>query len=321
MAHWKLTLMYDGSSFHGWQVQPGLPTIQGALRDALARLTGEAVLPQGSGRTDAGVHALAQVCSFTLHAPLPAANLQRALNRILPAAIRVLAAEEVAPGFHARLSARRKTYEYRLFTPCDFLPEPTAQQSSPPTQTRKLTTEPLETDKLKTGELKIGKRSTGQDRICSPFLAPFVWDVRWPLDLASMQHAATLICGTHDFTSFAAADPDRTTRQACTDLAKEGAGPGAVGIRSPVRTITDSHWGRRDDLLIYRVTGNGFLHHMVRNLVGTFVDVGRGSLPAGRIPAILATRDRAAAGPTAPALGLFLVRVDYTEATSQEPST
>ncbi len=115
LCTWKLVLAYDGTEFHGWQVQPGHPTVQGVLRDALARITGEDVLPQGSGRTDAGVHALGQVASFALAAPIPEANLARALNRTLPAAIRVLSAARVTSDFHARHSARAKTYEYRIF--------------------------------------------------------------------------------------------------------------------------------------------------------------------------------------------------------------
>src|ERR1700722_12129661 len=112
---WKLVLAYDGTEFHGWQVQPDRVTVQGELRDALARVTGEKVLPQGSGRTDAGVHALGQVASFALAAPIPEANLARALNRTLPASIRVLSAARVASGFHARHSAQAKTYEYKIF--------------------------------------------------------------------------------------------------------------------------------------------------------------------------------------------------------------
>src|ERR1700678_1172106 len=115
MPLWKLILAYDGSPFHGWQVQPGLPTVQGTLATAIRHISGETVLPQGSGRTDTGVHALGQVASFALAAPIPPANFLRALNRILPSAIRVLSAEHTAPAFHARHSALRKTYEYRIF--------------------------------------------------------------------------------------------------------------------------------------------------------------------------------------------------------------
>jgi tRNA pseudouridine38-40 synthase len=263
---WKLTLSYDGSGFHGWQVQPNLRTVQGTLAAAIQHITGESVLPQGSGRTDTGVHALAQVASFTLAAPIPPENLQRALNRSLPASIRVLVAEIVPEDFHARHSAVAKTYEYRVFEP-------------------RLPAEP-----------QVPGQSA--DRICSPFLAPFVWDCRWPLNLAAMQQAAAHLLGTHDFTSFAASDPDLVERSG-------EAGP------SPVKSITRSELTRENALLIYRVRGSGFLHHMVRNIVGTLVEVGRGALDADRIPSILAARDRSAAGPTAPASGLFLMSVEY----------
>src|ERR1700728_4696885 len=116
--HWKLTLAYDGTPYNGWQVQPNLPTVQGTLASAIHRITGETVLPQGSGRTDTGVHALAQVATFTLTVPIPATNLQRALNHALPASIRVMSIEAVPEDFHARHSARRKTYEYRIL-PCE----------------------------------------------------------------------------------------------------------------------------------------------------------------------------------------------------------
>jgi tRNA pseudouridine38-40 synthase len=115
MRNLKLTLAYDGSDFFGWQVQPGLETIQGALASAIGRLTGEKVLPQGSGRTDAGVHALAQVATFATESVIPVENWQKALNDILPSAIRVLEVNEVAAQFHARKSARGKTYRYRMY--------------------------------------------------------------------------------------------------------------------------------------------------------------------------------------------------------------
>ena len=119
---WKLTLAYDGTDFQGWQVQPGLPTIQGELQAALGRVTGESPLPQGSGRTDAGVHALAQVASFALRAPIPPENLHRALNRTLPPSIRVSEAKTVRSTFHARHSAVAKTYEYRILRAIDCPP-------------------------------------------------------------------------------------------------------------------------------------------------------------------------------------------------------
>lgn len=257
--NWKLTLCYDGSDFHGWQVQPGRPTIQGELQAALSRITGESPLPQGSGRTDAGVHALAQVASFALRAPIPAQNLQRALNRTLPPSIRILQAKAVPIAFHARHSARAKTYEYHIFR----------------------------------GDL------------CPPFLARYVFPCRWPLDLEKLSAAARTFIGEHDFLSFAATDPDQANRQASADAAPV----------STVRTIFNSEWEQRSehagDLLVYRVRGNGFLHHMVRNLVGTMLDIGRGQLRLEDLPGILAARSRPLAGPTAPSRGLFLHAVEY----------
>jgi tRNA pseudouridine38-40 synthase len=261
---WRLTVAYDGTDFQGWQVQPGQPTIQGELRAALGRVTGETPLPQGSGRTDAGVHALAQVASFQLRAPIPPENLLRALNRTLPPSIRVSKACAVSNAtFHARHSAIAKTYEYRVLSASD----------------------------------------------CSPFLARYVHCCPWPLDLPKLQAAARLFVGEHDFHSFAATDPDLTRRSS------ELAATPIQGEESAVRTIYSSSWHERNTetaaLLVYTVRGNGFLHHMVRNLVGTMLDVGRGHVAVEQIPQILAVRSRAAAGPTAPAHGLFLVSVDY----------
>ncbi len=243
---WKLVLAYDGSEFHGWQVQPDRVTVQGELRDALARITGEDVLPQGSGRTDAGVHALGQVASFALAAPIPEANLARALNRILPASIRVLSAARVRSDFHARHSAQAKTYEYKIF----------------------------------------------RGEICPPWQARYVYAYNAPLNVDAMQRAAARVLGEHDFTSFAASDDSPDSRD-------------------NVRCLHTSQWMQEPQLLVYRVRGNGFLHHMVRNLVGTFLEVGRGNIDETEIPAILESRSRERAGPTAPARGLFLVNVDY----------
>ena len=266
MKMWKLTLAYDGTAFHGWQVQPRLPTIQGALARSLHHLTGEQVLPQGSGRTDAGVHALGQVASFALAADIPPVNLLRALNRSLPPAIRVLAAEHANPGFHARHDALRKTYEYRIHP---RRPQPGSDEP---------------------------------ERICPPMLAPYVWDYPLAVDLTRANQAAHAIAGTHDFTSFAAVDPDQAQR----------AHPD--GVRDHTRTIYSSGFSEAPPLVLYRVTGSGFLHHMVRNLVGTFLEIARGRFapdPVSAIMAMLATRDRSAAGPTAPPQGLFLHSVEY----------
>jgi tRNA pseudouridine38-40 synthase len=270
MTHWKTILAYDGTPYNGWQVQPGMPTVQGTLAEALHRITGETVLPQGSGRTDTGVHALGQVASFSLKAPIPVGNLHRALNRALPGSIRVLTVEEMPEGFHARHGARRKTYEYRVF--------PRWRKQG-----------------LKERE----------EQVCSPMVANYVWDCPWVIDLGLAERAAGIIVGEHDFTSFAASDPDRTERLA------ELSGDGAIDLRENVRTIFSSGWTERDGLYVYRVMGSGFLHHMVRNLVGCFVDVGCGRLGVEDVGRILAAKDRSAAGATAPARGLFLVEVEY----------
>lgn len=296
---WKLILSYDGTDFHGWQIQPGVRTIQGVLADAIASVTCEQVLPQGSGRTDAGVHASGQVASFSLRAAIPEENLQRALNRILPAAIRILSAEPVPEGFHARHSAVGKMYQYRIF----------------------------------------------QGGTCPPFLSRYISVCRWPLDLEAMQSAAEIIVGEHDFTSFAASDPDRSARIAADEDARDNVSNTAPDlfaqpICNKIRSIETSQWARESvlpspgtlgtmliapradcsgdatggdagEIFTYTVCGNGFLHHMVRNLVGTFIEVGRGRLSPAEIPRIIESRNRAMAGPTAAARGLCLMKVLY----------
>jgi len=255
----KLTLAYDGTNFAGWQVQPGLKTIQGTLIEAIARLTREQVVLHGSGRTDAGVHALAQVATFLTESPIPASNLVIALNDTLPSCIRVLKAEEVAEDFHARKSAKAKTYRYRIF----------------------------------------------RGPICSPFVTRFVYHHPWPLDENGMKSAASSVLGEFDFSSFAAADPDRLRRIAEAEDGDDEA-------PSNVRTIFASSFRREGDELIYEVRGNGFLHHMVRNLVGTFLLVGKGTITPEQVGEILAAKSRSAnPGATAPASGLALVGVEY----------
>ena len=255
MRNLKLLLAYDGTDFCGWQVQPRWPSIQGELSSAIGRLTGENVLPQASGRTDAGVHALAQVASFQTASSIPTTNLIIALNDILPPSIRVLEASEVPPGFHARKSARGKTYRYRIYRPA----------------------------------------------ICPPFLARYVWHYPYPLQFQSLEAAGPLIEGEHDFTSFAAVDPE-----------KETAPPeGERAARPNVRVIFSSRWLHQGDEFVYEVCGNGFLHHMVRNLVGTYLLIGKETLKPDDMSKILAAEDRSAAGATAPANGLYLVNVEY----------
>jgi tRNA pseudouridine38-40 synthase len=250
MRNLKLILSYDGSDFAGWQVQPDAITVQGTLASAIGRITGEKVLPQGSGRTDAGVHALAQVATFVIESSIPTTNFVIALNDGLPPSVRVLEIEEAAADFHARHSALAKTYRYRIY----------------------------------------------RAAICPPFLARYVWHYPYPLDEQAMESAAARVEGEHDFTSFAAVDPEQ--------------GREAAPV-SNVRRIFSSRWEREGDELVYTVNGSGFLHHMVRNLVGTFILVGKGTLQKDDVTRILEARKRSAAGATAPASGLYLVNVEY----------
>jgi tRNA pseudouridine38-40 synthase len=243
----KLTLEYDGSDFVGWQRQADGVSVQGLLEDALAPFEAAPVTVHGAGRTDAGVHALGQVASVTLAAAHPPETLQRALNAVLPPAVRVRTAVEVASGFHARFSAVGKVYEYRIV-------------SAP---------------------------------FVSPFLYRYAWHVPMRLDLAPMREAAAVLAGTHDFAAFQAA---------------------GSAVSSTIRTIRDVEWEPGEGHshpLVMRIEGDGFLRHMVRTIAGTMVEIGIGRWAASRMGEILSSRDRGQAGPTAPAAGLFLVRVDY----------
>jgi len=240
MRRIKIKLAYDGSAFHGWQVQPGLPTIQGSLQQILSGMEGQPVHVAGSGRTDAGVHALEQVAAFTIANPIPLLNLRRAVNRLLPPAIRVLEAEEVPSDFHPRFDAKAKTYEYTML----------------------------------------------RDEVCSPFEWPFVHHYPYPLDEGRMMQLAAVFNGERDFTPFAASD----------DRDAEG--------KTKVRTVFSSTLERRGPRLIYAIRGSGFLKHMVRNIVGTLIEAGKGNVAdLGVLPT--------ESGPTAPAKGLFLVSVEY----------
>jgi tRNA pseudouridine38-40 synthase len=232
----RITLAYDGGPFHGWQVQPGLATIQGILEEIISGMEGAPVHVAGSGRTDAGVHALAQVAAFSIANPIPVANLRRAVNRLLPPAIRVLSAEEVGAEFHPRFDAKAKTYEYRIV----------------------------------------------RGEVCSPFEWPYVHHYPYPLDEERMVEFARRFEGEQNFSAFAASD----------DRDAEG--------RSKVRTVYSSVLARSPGRLTFRIRGSGFLKHMVRNIVGTLIDAGRGNLS-----------DLGKSGPTAPAKGLFLVSVEY----------
>jgi tRNA pseudouridine38-40 synthase len=247
MRRIKVTLAYDGTNYHGWQVQPGRATIQDQLQHVVSGIEGQAVAVHGSGRTDAGVHALGQVAAFSLENSIPCENLRRAINRLLPPDIRVLNAEEAAPDFHPRFAARRKTYEYRIY----------------------------------------------RGESCSPFERLYVHHYPYPVNVERMIELAGLLEGEHDFGAFAASD------------LKDGLG------RSKVRCISLSKLEQQPERLIYRVTGSGFLKHMVRNLVGVLLEAGKGNVSRSEILARLEPGCRIPAGPTAPARGLFLVSVEY----------
>src|SRR5713226_9010878 len=215
MRYFKLTIAYDGTDFHGWQMQANKPTLQGEIVSVLQRLTQEKVILHGAGRTDAGVHALGQVASFRTQSGLSTQEFQRALNALLPPAIRIVGAEEVGPDFNARWSARGKLYLYRL-------------------------------------------------KVVPPMLWRYVLHYPFPLDEDAMRDAAARFVGTHDFAAFAASTGSE-------DDDKE---------RSTVREIFSIELARTSDNeeLWFTVRGRSFLRYMVRKMVGTLLDVGRGKL-------------------------------------------
>jgi tRNA pseudouridine38-40 synthase len=254
MRHFKLTIAYDGTDFHGWQIQANKPTIQGEIVSVLRRITQEGIVLQGSGRTDAGVHALGQVASFRTQSALSAGEFQRALNALLPLAIRITAAEEVGPDFHARWSARGKIYRYRLY----------------------------------------------RGKVVPPTLWRYVLHYPFPLDEDAMRIAASRYVGPHDFAAFAASTVSE-------DDDKE---------RSTVREIYSSELVRSEDgeELVYTVRGRSFLRYMVRKMVGTLLEVGRGKLTPDDILRLYHLRDRSKSGPTVPPQGLCMVSVEHEEA-------
>ncbi|MGH7355133.1 MAG: tRNA pseudouridine(38-40) synthase TruA [Candidatus Rokuibacteriota bacterium] len=240
----RLTLAYDGAPFHGWQVQPDAPTVQGHVLAAARPLFGEDVRLVGASRTDAGVHALRQTASLSGRSALVPAVVVGALNAALPPEIRVLDAVDAEPGFDARRHAAGKRYLYLLDT----------------------------------------------GAVPSPLLRRWAWHVGAPLDLAAMRAALRVLRGRHDFAAFCAA--------AGRDAAPE----------CRVRALHVLERRRRVAIL---VSADRFLHHMVRVIVGSAIEVGRGARPPGWLADVLASRDRTRAGPTAPAHGLTLVRVLY----------
>jgi len=247
----RVTLSYDGTNYHGWQVQPETVTIQRTIEGVLAEIEGSPVKVAASGRTDTGVHALAQVAAFTITNPIPVDNLRKAMNRLLPPDIRVVDAREAAADFHPRFQAKAKTYEYRIWRP----------------------------------------------EICPPFERLYTYHYPFLLDERRVLALAPLFIGEYDFSAFAAADE----KYELAEFAK----------RSMVRTIYASSAERRGDLLIYRVRGSGFLKHMVRNIVGVLLEVGKGNLGSADIEARLQPGCGIPSGPTVPGRGLFLIGVEY----------
>jgi tRNA pseudouridine38-40 synthase len=277
MRNIRLLIAYDGTDFHGWQRQSNAPTVQECLESAIERILGERTQVWGSGRTDAGVHALNQVANFKTDCPIPCDNLVKALNDALPPTVRIKQSHEVSAKFHARYDVRSKTYRYRIL----------------------------------------------QAPVCSPFLWRFVWHYPFPLDGDRMAEAAKLFEGEHDFTSFAAVDGSATEGEHQglpeeRETPRPGSGSGGCLAAHKIETgrvrrIFSSRVFRhpRTSMVIFEVSGNGFLHHMVRNMVGTLVEVGGGKLEPGDIIRILKAHDRTMAGATAPAQGLCLVEVEY----------
>src|SRR6202521_2748365 len=254
MRHFKLTIAYDGTDFHGWQIQANKPTIQGEIVSVLRRIAQESIVLHGSGRTDAGVHALGQVASFRTQSALSAGEFQRALNALLPPTIRITAAEEVGPDFHARWSARGKTYRYRIY----------------------------------------------RGKVVPPMLWRYVLHYPFPLDEGAMIDAAGRFAGTHDFASFAASTGSEEDDRE----------------RSTEREIFSTELVRSadDEELVFTVRGRSFLRYMVRKMVGTLLDVGRGKLKPEDIGRLFELRDRSKSGPTVPPQGLVMVEVQHEEA-------
>jgi tRNA pseudouridine38-40 synthase len=245
MKNFKITIEYDGSAYHGWQRQATGRTIQGEIESALAIMTGNRISVTGSGRTDAGVHALNQTANFKCVTSLSPEIFLKGLNSLLPKDIVITSCESVPDKFHARYDVKSKTYHYRLLN--RLLPAAIYRQ--------------------------------------------YAWHIRKKLDLKTMQNALSCITGRHDFKAF------------------EGSGsPRADSIRC----ITAVDLIRTDDeYLVLKFVGDGFLKFMVRNIVGTLVDVGLGKITPDDFKQILASKNRNLAGITAPAHGLFLVDVKY----------
>lgn len=240
----KLIVEYDGTNYHGWQVQPDGPTIQAVLEDAIARMLGEATRVAAAGRTDAGVHASGQVVCFSLQRHASPETLLRGLNALTPRDISIRGVEVVPDDFDPRRAARSRVYSYRIWNA----------------------------------------------RWPSPFWQRYAWHVSRPLDTERMRSAAACLVGERDFSSFQAAGCD---------------------AEHAVRQVLRSEIEQADHLITYTIEATAFLRHMVRNIVGTLVEVGTAQREVADLLRLLAARDRTRAGPTAPAHGLCLSQVNY----------
>jgi tRNA pseudouridine38-40 synthase len=250
MRYIKLTIAYDGTDFHGWQIQKNKPTIQGEIVSVLRRLTQEKTITlHGAGRTDAGVHAAGQIGSFRTQSTLTAQEFQRALNAILPPTIRIMHAEETGPDFNARWSAHGKIYRYRIY----------------------------------------------RGKVVPPHLHRYVLHYPFPLDEEAMRDAAARFAGKHDFSSFAAS----------TGSEEEDS------VRTMEREVYSTELVRSADgeELVFTIHGRSFLRYMVRKIVGTLLDVGRGKLTPPDVDRLFALKDRSKSGPTVPSQGLMMVEV------------
>jgi tRNA pseudouridine38-40 synthase len=246
LRRFRLDVHYDGSDFHGWQVQPEVPTIQGEIEAVLERISGARRTVHGSGRTDTGVHAIGQVAAVDLPTGWEAPRLRRALNGLLPRGIWIEAVTEVPSDFHPRFDALDRTYHYRLGT---------------------------------------------HPRAHSPFHRPFCWALKDAPDLELMRETARILVGDHSFLAFAKAGQEER------------------GDRCVVERVA---WGKWEMGVEFRITANRYLHHMVRYLVGTLVDIGAGGRPAEDLRALLEEPERGlVTSVPAPPEGLFLARVRY----------
>ncbi|HOM17675.1 MAG TPA: tRNA pseudouridine synthase A [Thermoguttaceae bacterium] len=302
MPTFKITLAYDGSCFTGWQLQPGQRTVQGVLEVVLRQLTGQSVRVRGASRTDTGVHALGQVAAFTLDARFTAEELLRAMNALLPADVAILQIEEASAGFRPSRDAAAKRYRYLIY----------------------------------------------DGPIRHIFLRRYAWQMDYRLDAWAMHQAGQRLVGTHDFASFQSrGSPRLDTIRTLFDVSVRRCGAGQRGsprwtplqdpvllcsLGCPVPSVETSgrasvpeqksldfgdfvvpqgRAGQGGDLVVVEVEGNGFLYHMVRAIVGTLVEVGRGKRPPEWLAEVLAARNRSAAGKTAPPEGLYLLYVRF----------